>query len=272
MDRGRPTAAASRSSGHRVGLAGQEAQHPQRARRGRDLAHGQNLAGGRARVAAFVGRRGATYPRMGGPCRRARRSPVLEVQRRCSVRDCARRRCCSAVLAGDHRPLAGAGRRCRARASGSSDVSRAMTARGSTSATGSRTGSRAGGQPRHRQHRRWPATTTTARRSRWCCASRAYAQRPRCHAAVQHRPACAATAGWPGPARSCAAAGLRGDGGLRPQQPPTRASRTASSAAASTSSPRATRSSPTSGNRSTDFVGGDYERAYRLPNYGNQLT
>ncbi len=25
------------------------------------------------------------------------------------------------------------------------------------------------------------------------------------------------------------------------------------------------------GNRSTDFVGGNYERAYRLPNYGNQL-
>ncbi len=25
------------------------------------------------------------------------------------------------------------------------------------------------------------------------------------------------------------------------------------------------------GNRSTDFVGGDYERAYRLPNYGNSL-
>ena len=26
------------------------------------------------------------------------------------------------------------------------------------------------------------------------------------------------------------------------------------------------------GNRSTDFVGGNYERAYRLPNYDNQLT
>jgi hypothetical protein len=26
------------------------------------------------------------------------------------------------------------------------------------------------------------------------------------------------------------------------------------------------------GNRSTDFAGGDYERAFRLPNYGNQLT
>jgi hypothetical protein len=26
------------------------------------------------------------------------------------------------------------------------------------------------------------------------------------------------------------------------------------------------------GNRSTDFVGGNYERAYRLPNYGDQLT
>jgi hypothetical protein len=26
------------------------------------------------------------------------------------------------------------------------------------------------------------------------------------------------------------------------------------------------------GNRSTDFVGGDYEKAYELPNYGNQLT
>ena len=25
------------------------------------------------------------------------------------------------------------------------------------------------------------------------------------------------------------------------------------------------------GNRCTDFVGGDYERAYRLPNYGNRL-
>jgi hypothetical protein len=25
------------------------------------------------------------------------------------------------------------------------------------------------------------------------------------------------------------------------------------------------------GNRSTDFTGGDYERAFRLPNYGNQL-
>ena len=25
------------------------------------------------------------------------------------------------------------------------------------------------------------------------------------------------------------------------------------------------------GNRSTDFVGGNYERAYRLPNYGNRL-
>jgi hypothetical protein len=26
------------------------------------------------------------------------------------------------------------------------------------------------------------------------------------------------------------------------------------------------------GNRSTDFYGGDYERAFRLPNYGNQLA
>jgi hypothetical protein len=26
------------------------------------------------------------------------------------------------------------------------------------------------------------------------------------------------------------------------------------------------------GNRSTDFVGGNYERAYKLPNYGNQLA
>jgi predicted secreted acid phosphatase len=26
------------------------------------------------------------------------------------------------------------------------------------------------------------------------------------------------------------------------------------------------------GNRSTDFVGGDYERAFKLPNYGNQLA
>ena len=26
------------------------------------------------------------------------------------------------------------------------------------------------------------------------------------------------------------------------------------------------------GNRSTDFVGGNYERAFRLPNYGNQLA
>jgi hypothetical protein len=26
------------------------------------------------------------------------------------------------------------------------------------------------------------------------------------------------------------------------------------------------------GNRSTDFVGGNYLRAYRLPNYGGQLS
>ena len=26
------------------------------------------------------------------------------------------------------------------------------------------------------------------------------------------------------------------------------------------------------GNRSTDFTGGNYERAFRLPNYGNQLS